>query len=163
MMPDDHIAENARSEFGLAELVGRIGNLYVRQGLSPPTQLRDAAKHWLGLSQDEIVAVIQKHFADHRRLYVSGSGDGFFYMVEAAVRKAWQAKHPVRDGEPEGPRRKRRGRVRPVPHAGGVDIFDDRDDGHSAGLEDDRVTNVEGPPGLPGYERTGDPIGIEDD
>jgi hypothetical protein len=71
----------------LAELVGRLGNLYTKKGLSPPFALRDAVKHWIGLSQDEIVEVVEKHFAEHRVRY-SGSGDGCFWMVEAAVRKA---------------------------------------------------------------------------
>jgi hypothetical protein len=34
-MPDEHNAENATGEFELAELVGRVGNAYVRRGLSP--------------------------------------------------------------------------------------------------------------------------------
>ena len=44
MMPDDPNAENAKSEFELAELVGRVGNAYTRRGLSPPFALRDAVK-----------------------------------------------------------------------------------------------------------------------
>jgi hypothetical protein len=40
LMPDEHNAEKARSEFGLAELMGRIGNLYTKSGLSPPFILR---------------------------------------------------------------------------------------------------------------------------
>jgi hypothetical protein len=38
----------------LVELVGRISNLYTKK--SPPFALRDVAKHWLGLSPEEIVA-----------------------------------------------------------------------------------------------------------
>ncbi len=64
--------DNANSRFDLAELVGRISNLYTRRNLCPPSHLRDAAKDWLGLSQDEIVAVINKHFDDCRRFYTSG-------------------------------------------------------------------------------------------
>src|SRR5258708_31443210 len=103
----------------LTEVVARVGNLYVRQGLSPPFHLRDAAKHWLGLDVSEIVDVIDAHFRQHRRLYVSGSGDGYFHMVEAAVRQRWEAQHPVRSRvEPDEPRpvRKRMGPVRPVVH-----------------------------------------------
>jgi hypothetical protein len=63
----------------LAELVGRIGNLYTKRGLA----LRDAAREWRGLSQEEIVAIIEKHFQDcHRKtlpglppLYIAGVGD----------------------------------------------------------------------------------------
>ena len=115
---------------------GRIGGLYVKQGLSPPFRLRDAARHWLGISQDEIVAVIEKHFADYRRFYVSGSGDQLFSIVEAAIRKAWEAEHPPRDradDEPVRPRPKRAG-PRKVYTAGGyTDVIDDRDDGESIG------------------------------
>ena len=52
MMPDHHNAENAKSEFELAELVGRIGNFYTKKGLSPPFFLRDAAREWHGLNQE---------------------------------------------------------------------------------------------------------------
>jgi hypothetical protein len=51
--------------------------------------------------------------------------------------------------------------LQPAAHAGGIDVFDDRDDG-GTGHEDDRVTNVEGPPGLPGYERGERPIAEDD-
>ncbi len=87
-------------------------------------------------------------------------------MVEAAISKAIEAKHPSRDrsdDELERPLRKHRGGVRLMPHAGRIDVFDDRDDGHSAGLEDDRGTNVERPSGLPRYERAGEPIGEDDE
>jgi len=50
----------------LAELVGRVGNFYVKMRLSPPFFLRDAAREWGGLSQDEIIAIIEKHFRDYR-------------------------------------------------------------------------------------------------
>jgi hypothetical protein len=52
--------------------------------------------------------------------------------------------------------------VRPVPHAGGIDVFDDRG-GDEMGLEDDRGTNVERPSGPPGYEPTGSPINEDDE
>jgi hypothetical protein len=160
MTPDE---TNAKSEFELTELVGLIGNAYVRRGLSPPSQLRDAVKHWLGLSHGEILAAIEQHFAEHRHEYRSGSGDGLFWMVEAAVRRAWQEKHPPRaDEELERPRRKRPGRLRPIHHAGGFDVYDDRDHA-DAGQEDDRVSDVERSSGLPGYERTGVPIGEDED
>jgi hypothetical protein len=34
----------SRSDFELAELAGRVGNIYVRAGLSPPFALRDAER-----------------------------------------------------------------------------------------------------------------------
>jgi len=126
----------------LAELVGRIGNLYTRKGLSPPFHLRDAAKDWLGLSQNEIVAVINKHFDDCRTFYTGGSRDAHFGMVRSAMSKALEAKYPSRDRADDEPmprlKRRRRGGVRPVPHAGGVDVFDDRDVG-GTGQEDDEA------------------------
>jgi hypothetical protein len=79
----------------LTEIVGRIGNFYTKKGLSPPFFLRDAAREWHGLSQDEIVAVLEKHFADCRRFYTCGSGDAHFGMVEAAVRKSMEGKAPA--------------------------------------------------------------------
>src|SRR5260370_2940242 len=90
----------------LAEIVARVGCLYVKRGLSPPFHLRDAARRWMGLSQDEIIEVLELHFAEHRRRYTCGSGDGLFYLVEAAIRAAWQAKHPPiahADDEPGEP------------------------------------------------------------
>jgi len=107
MMPDHHGEESIKTDLERDELVGRIGNLYTKKGSSPPTQLRGAVRHWLGLSVQEIVDAIEQHFAEHRRLYVSGSGDGFFYMVEAAIRRAWQAKHPTRDHIDDEPNRRR--------------------------------------------------------
>jgi ferredoxin-NADP reductase len=108
MMPDEHAAENATSEFERDELVGLVGNAFIRQGLSPPSQLHSAAKRWPGLTHREILDVLEQHFAEHRHLYTCGSGDGHFWMVEAAVRRKWQEKHPPRphvDEELERPRR----------------------------------------------------------
>jgi hypothetical protein len=133
---DEHIAQK---ETQVAELVARCGNIYTRFNLSPPMALRSAAQHWVGLSLGEIARVVEDHLREHRRLYVCGSAERFFYMVEAAIRKALEAKHPSRDradGELERLLRKRRGKLRPIPHADGVDVFDDRDDG-GTGQEDD--------------------------
>jgi hypothetical protein len=98
-------------------LVGRIGALYVKRGLCPPFHLRDAARHWLGISHDDIVAVVEKHFSDYRRFYVSGSSDAYFHLVEQAIRKAWEAKHPPTAGDEPSyfarpVRRKRTGTVK---------------------------------------------------
>jgi hypothetical protein len=165
MMPDDPDAENGRSQFDLDFLVARVGNLYVRRKLSPPFHLREVAKHWRGISVPEIVEAIEAYFdANFWRFSSSGSGDQFLGEVSSAVRAAWQKKHPSAahvDDEPAQPRRKRRGSVRPVPHIGGVDIYDDRDDG-DAGHEDDRPSNAERPSGLVGYERVA-VANLEDD
>ena len=115
--PDDHNAENAKSDYELDQLVGPVGNLYTRKGLSPPFFLRDAAREWLGLSQDEIVAVIEKHFRDYRHLYIAGADDQDFHMVRSAIAKALEAKYPARaraDDEPM-PRLKRMGPIRKNP------------------------------------------------
>jgi len=155
VIPDEHIDENAKSEFERAELAARIGCRYVKAGLSPPFHLREAVRHWGGLSHDEIMAVIELHFDAYRRFYTTGTGDRLIHMVRAAIHKAIEAKHPSRDrpdGELDRPLRKRRGRLQPVAHAGGVDVFDDGDDG---GPEDDRTVNVERSSGLVGYERVG--------
>ncbi len=148
----------------LTELVARVSNLYTRKGLSPPFHLRDAARHWLGIPPDEIIDIIEDHFRQHRRLYVSGSGCGYFYMVESAVRAAWQAKHPPRDhadDEPERPRRKRSG-LRKVHNASGFpDVI--VDGGPAARLLRDSESNVERPTGLGGYDGAGDPLGEDDE
>jgi hypothetical protein len=114
LMPDEHKAGKARSEFELVELVGRIGNLYTKRGLSPPFVLRDAVTSWGGLCQEEIVAVIEKHFQDCLQFYIAGAGDQHFHMVRSAISKALEAKYP-RDRlgvVPERPRRRRAGRIR---------------------------------------------------
>jgi len=116
----------------LDELVGRIGSLYTRRRLCPPFDIRRAAGHWLrSLTQDEITGVVEQHFERCELMpgvHASGSGDATFNMLRAAVNKAIDAKlawgEPV--GEAERPRRRHRGRVRKLHHAGGVDVFDDR-------------------------------------
>jgi len=156
-MPDPN-HEDARRDFALAELVGRIGNMYVRTGLSPPFALRDAIRSWRGLSQDEIVAVLQQHFAEHRRLY-HGSGDGNFWMVQAAMRRAIEAKHPLPRDEPVRPRLQRRAAgVRKIHHAGGTDIYDDRRD-----LEWIREVAQPRPAPPESYRESGESIGEDDD
>ena len=122
----------------LAELVARCGNIYTRFGLSPPMALRDAAKRWAGLSQEDVARVVEDHLRSHRRLYVSGFSDAYFGMVQSAIRKAIELKHPARDhvdDEPERPRPsgKRRG-IREIYTAGGyADAIDDREDTNSIG------------------------------
>jgi hypothetical protein len=164
MMLDERDANNTRSDLEIEELVGRVGNLYVRQGLSSPTQLRATAKHWLGISHDEIVDVVRKHFAEHRRLYTSGSGDGHFWMIEAEIRKAWQEKHPPReraDDEPERARRRRAGGIRKVHNASGFpDLLVE---GPAARLLREPESSAERPSGLVSYEDTGEAINLEDD
>jgi hypothetical protein len=70
-----------------------VGNCYLRQRLSPLAQLHDTLKRkrWC----QEIVDVLERHFDSCRHLYLAGSGDGLFYLVEAAIRAALEAKFPV--------------------------------------------------------------------
>ena len=56
-------------DFDLDLLVARLGNLYTKHRLSPPFALREAARHWLGISTEDIVATVEKHFRDYRHLY----------------------------------------------------------------------------------------------
>ena len=159
-MSDDHTSSD---EAQVAEIVARVGDFYTRKGLSPPFHLHAVAKQWLGLSQDEIVTVLEKHFDACRRFYTTGSGDRHFHLVRSAISKAIEAKYPNHshaDDELERPLRKRRGRFQPVAHAGGIDVFDDRDDG---GQEDDRTINVERSSSLVGYESAGVPIGEDEE
>ncbi len=163
MMPDDiDAANNLRPEERVAELVGRVGNCYVRTGLSPPSQLHSAAKHWLGLSVEEIVDVVKQHFDRHRHSYTCGSGDQLFHILQADIKRAWQAKHPVAaraDDEPERPQRPRR-RIMKIhsPAGGPADVLVDDPRADRLFGDPDQAAPVERPSGLPGYERSGDPI-----
>ena len=161
MIPDEHIDENAKSDFERAELAARIDCRYVKAGLSPPFHLREAVRHWGGLSHDEIMAVIELHFDACRRFYTTGSGDRLFYMVELAIRRAIEAKYPRNrsDGELKQPRR--RSRVRQV-HTAAGGLPDVYVEGHAARLV--RRTESERPSlaGYTGDERVGVPS-LEDD
>jgi hypothetical protein len=137
MMPDDHTRDDsdtriAKSSMALDELCARVSNIFVRKGLSPPFHLRAVAEHWLGgITPDEIIDVVETHFADHRRGYHTGSGDQLFHVLQGQIRKVIEAKHPSRDradGEPVRPRRKRG--VRKVHNASGFpDVIVDCEDG----------------------------------
>jgi hypothetical protein len=142
----------------LAELVSRVGNIYTKEGLSPPHHLRDAARRWLGLTQDEIVTVLEKHFQDCRRLYTCGAGEQHFGLVQQAIKAAWQAKHPTRDQAADEPARQQRRRgIRKVYNASGFpDVI--VDGGRAASLLRDGESNIERPSGLVDYADAGEPI-----
>jgi hypothetical protein len=113
------------------------------------------------LSQDEVVAVLEKHFDEHRRLY-TGASDRHFHMVQAAVAKALEAKYPSRghvDDQVDQPRRRSSSRVRTVPTVGGIS------DVYVEGRAARQVRRTESErPSLAGY--TGERVGIanlEDD
>jgi hypothetical protein len=76
MMFDDHNIESAASEIELAELLARVGNIFVRKNLSPPFHLKPAVEGWLrqGVTPAEIVRIVQEHLQSERHRY-SGSGD----------------------------------------------------------------------------------------
>jgi hypothetical protein len=65
--------------------------------LSPPIQLRDAAKHSPALPFDETMAAVEEHFDKQRPLYLSSSGDGYFWMVERDIRRLWEYPSPDTD------------------------------------------------------------------
>jgi hypothetical protein len=156
-MPDDHIGENAGSELERNELIGLVGNAYAREGLSPPSQIYRAAEHWLGLSAGEILAILEQHFDRSRQFYLSGSGDGLFYLVQADIRRAIDAKRPTTQREPERPPRPR-SRVVTIHNPSGFnDVYVE---GSAARLvrERDKAALVERTSLLGGYERPGTPI-----
>ncbi len=165
MMPDGHTSDDsdariAKREAQVAEIVARCGNIYGRFNLSPPFRLRAAAEQWVGLSLDEIASVVANHLREHRRLYVCGSAERFFYMVEAAIRKALEAKHPSRDDELERPWRRSSSRVQQVHNASGFpDVFVEV---RAARLVRNQVSNVERFSSLVGCESTGSPINEDD-
>jgi hypothetical protein len=122
VMRDDDRTDS-RGEERAAEIVARCGNIFVRYKLSPPAALRDAARHWLGLTPDEIAMVLYEHMDRHRRGYHTGSGDQLFHVLQTDIRRAWQVKHPAIDREPERPRRPRQRVVKLHNPSGFADVF----------------------------------------
>jgi hypothetical protein len=82
VMPDEHAAEIGTSDYERDELVGLVGNAYVRRGLSPPSQLHGAVGRWLGLSRREILDGLDRHFAERRRYRTTEMG------TESGIRAA---------------------------------------------------------------------------
>ncbi len=82
---------SAICDVDLATYCGRIGNLYVRAGLSPPFALRDAVPGWMArdIPLWHCIDVIDRHLTEHRRRYSSGSGDALFIWLDELVRKTW--------------------------------------------------------------------------
>jgi hypothetical protein len=73
------------TDHDLTILVATVNNLYTRYGLSGPVRLREAARGWLGIPIEGIIAAIELHMLHHRRLYAAGSGDAYFSLVQRAV------------------------------------------------------------------------------
>jgi hypothetical protein len=156
MMPDPDAA-NAKIELELAELVGLIGNRYTRAGLTPPFNLRDAVKHWRGLTADEIVAVLERHFSDSRHLYTCGAAEQHFGMVHQAMRQALESKRPhpfEREPDRDRPQRPRRRVVSLHNPSGFADVYVEG----PAGPVREPEGPIEAPTALPGYEAAGEPI-----
>jgi hypothetical protein len=166
MMPDTHDAANVKRETDVAEIVARCSNIYTRFNLSPPMALRDVAVHWIGLGPGEIADILRSHLQDHRRLYVSGSGDAQFHMVRSAIAKALEVRYPpIERAEKEPVRPRRPGRqVMEIRSAAGLapDLLVD-DPGDRMFRDHDQAGPVEIRSNLGGYEDVGIPINLEDD
>jgi hypothetical protein len=117
----------ARDEVELAQIIARIGNFYTKKGLSPPFALSAVVHQWNGLTIDEMIAVLEKHFDRCHQFYTAGSGSQHFKMVQSAMLKALEAKehrelYPPRSSP-------RRSGVRKVHDADGfADAIDDREE-----------------------------------
>jgi hypothetical protein len=150
---DDHMPSG---EYELSQLIGTIGNLYVRRGLCPPSQLKAALKGWRGLSIHEIVEVVERHLEEHQERF-RGSGDGLFPLLEAELRKTLAAKSPALDRPIAKPQSRRR-RVVQVHTASGVPdlLIDDP----SAPMPTEKPSPASPQlSALPGFESSGRPIG----
>lgn len=148
---------NARSDPELAELVGRIGCRYVKAGLSPPFHLHEAVRHWSGLSHDEIMAVLEKHFPDYRHLYIAGA-DGQHFHMGSRRSQGDRSESPVS----RSIRRRARATTAKLKScsqihnaSGTPDVFVE---GRAARLVRRSESNITPPSGLVGCERTGVPI-----
>jgi hypothetical protein len=100
MMPDEHNARERQEQIG-ARSSGR-----------------PVAEHWLpgltpaGLTPDDIINLVERHLAEHRRGYHTGAGDQLFHVLQSQIRKALEAKHPALDRADEVAERPRRTRCR---------------------------------------------------
>jgi len=92
----------------LGTLCARVGNLYVKHGLSPPFELRNTAAAWLadGIELSHCLDMAEQHLRDHAASYRSGSGDRWFSWLDKRIRHSWSCLHPdlgsdrVRDRSP---------------------------------------------------------------
>jgi hypothetical protein len=111
----------------LAQIIARIGNFYTKKGLSPPFALGAVVHQWNGLTIDEMIAVLEKHFDRCHQFYTAGSGSQHFKMVQSAMLKALEAKQHRELYPPRSSRR--RADVRKVCDADGfADAIDDREE-----------------------------------
>lgn len=98
MVPD----RDAATEHELNLLVARVGALYTKQQLSPPFNLRAAVRRWQGLTPDEIVELLARHFDACRHLYGCGAGEQHFALVHQAMRQALDTKRIRASPSPTG-------------------------------------------------------------
>jgi hypothetical protein len=82
---------NSIEDVDLTTFCGRIGNLYVRFGLSPPFALYDAARGWMArdIPHWHCVDVIERYLAGYGRSCPSGSGDRNFAWLNSLIQTTW--------------------------------------------------------------------------
>ena len=98
----------AADPLDLGTFCARVGNLYVKHGLSPPFELRATAAAWLadGVELSHCLDMVEQHLREHAASYRSGSGDRSFSWLDKRVRHSWNCLHPdlgsdrVRDRSP---------------------------------------------------------------
>jgi hypothetical protein len=75
----------------LATFCGRIGNLYVRNGLCPPFALHDAAQGWMArdIPLAHCIDVIGRYLGRNARSHYSGSGDRNFAWLNSLIQTTW--------------------------------------------------------------------------
>jgi hypothetical protein len=82
---------SAIHDIDLSTFCGRIGNLYVRSGLSPPITLYDAARGWMArdIPLSHCIDVIEDYLSRHGRSCSSGSGDRNFAWLNSLIQTSW--------------------------------------------------------------------------
>ena len=82
---------SAICDVDLATFCGRIGNLYVRHGLSPPFALYATAQGWMarGIPLWHCIEVIERYLRRHGRSHYSGSGDRNFAWLNNLIQTSW--------------------------------------------------------------------------
>jgi hypothetical protein len=90
----------------LATYCGRVGNLYVRDGLSPPFGLYHAAQGWMarGIPLSHCIDVIERYFAGYGRSCPSGSGDRNFAWLNSLIQTTWYDRSIVSPPRPASSR-----------------------------------------------------------